>query len=111
MKSASFALRETHEGSSLTLHIAAPEAGRAGLLKIFALAPKDASVPPFVPADAVKFSRIRLDGKQTWAELQKMIAGLSPNGQASLNAVINIANSLGQAKIPALTSAPIFSAT
>jgi hypothetical protein len=101
MKSASFALRESREGSSLTVHVAAPEDGRAGLLKIFALPPKDAGVPPFVPAEAVKFSRVRLDGKQTWAELQKMIAGLSPNGQASLNAVINIANSLGQAKNPA----------
>jgi hypothetical protein len=101
LKSASFALRENREGSSLTVHLSAPEASRAGLLKILALAPKDASAPPFVPADAVKFSRFRLDGKQTWAELQKMIASLSPNGQASLNAVINIANSLGQSKNPA----------
>jgi hypothetical protein len=100
LKSASFALRENHDGSSLTLHLTAPEADRAGLLKIFALAPKDAGVPPFVPADAVKFSRLRLDGRQTWAELQKMIAGISPNGQTSLNAVINIANSIGQAKNP-----------
>jgi hypothetical protein len=100
MKSASFVLRETREGSTMTIHVTAPEADRAGLLKILALPPKDASVPPFVPADVVKFSRIRLDGKQTWAELQKMIANFSPNGQASLNAVINIANSLGQQKNP-----------
>lgn len=100
MKSASFALRETHDGSFLNLHITAPEAGRAGLLKILALPPKDAGVPPFVPADAVKFSRIRLDGKQTWVELQKIIANLSPSGQASLNAVINVANTLGQQKNP-----------
>ena len=53
-----------------------------------------------MPADAVKFTRLRLDGKQTWAELQKMIASLSPNGQAGLNAVINMANSLGQQKNP-----------
>ena len=101
MKSGSFALRENHDGSTLTLHMTAPETDRAGLLKILAIAPKDAGVPPFVPADAVKFTRLRLDGKQTWSELQKMIAGLSPNGQASLDAVINIANSLGQAKNPA----------
>jgi hypothetical protein len=100
LKSASFALRESHEGMMLTLHLTAPEAERSGLLKILALPPKDAGVPPFVPADAVKFSRVRLDGKQTWAELQRMIAGVSPNGQASLNAVINIANSLGQQKTP-----------
>jgi hypothetical protein len=100
MRSISFALRESHEGSMLTLHVSAPEADRAGLMKILALPPKDASVPLFVPADAVKFTRVRLDGKQAWAEIQKMIASISPSGQASLNAVINIANSLGQQKNP-----------
>ena len=100
IKSASFALRETREGTSLTLHITAPESERAGLVKIFALPPKDASVPPFVPADAVKFTRLRLDGRQTWAELQKMMVNLSPNSQTYMNAVINMANSLGQQKNP-----------
>ena len=100
IKSASFALHETREGTMLTLHAAAPESERAGLLKILALTPKDASVPPFVPADAVKFTRFRLDGKQTWAEIQKTVAALSPSGQASLNAIINVANSLGQQKNP-----------
>ncbi|HZL79765.1 MAG TPA: hypothetical protein VFC17_13090, partial [Candidatus Limnocylindrales bacterium] len=42
----------------------------------------------------------RLDGKQTWAELQKMIAGISPGGLASLNAVIDMANTFGQQKNP-----------
>lgn len=101
MRSATFALRETRDGSTMTVHIAAPEADRAGLLKIFALPPKDAGVPPFVPADAVKFSRFRVDGKQTWAELQKIVAAVSPMGQASLNALVNVANSVGQQKNPA----------
>ena len=101
LKSATFALHESREGTTLTVHANAPESERAGLLKIFALPPKDASIPPFVPADVVKFTRLRLDGKQTWAELQKMIGNFSPNGQASLDAVIKIANSLGQQKNPA----------
>jgi hypothetical protein len=100
VKSASLALHETRAGTMLTIHLNAPESQRAGLLKILALPPKDASAPPFVPADAIKFSRVRLDGKQTWAELQKMIDNISPGGEASLNAVINIANSLGKQKDP-----------
>jgi hypothetical protein len=100
LKSASFALREARDGSALTLHLSAPEATRAGLLKILAIAPKDAGAPVFVPAESVKFSRFRLDGKQTWTELQKMIAGISPGGLASLNAVIDMANSFGQQKNP-----------
>jgi len=100
LKSASFAMRESREGAALSMHITAPEAGRAGLLKMLALPAKDASVPSFVPADAVKFSRVRLDGKQTWAELQKMVTAISPQGLASLNAVIDLANTFGQQKNP-----------
>ncbi len=98
LKSASFALRAKPEGSTITVHLTAPEATRTGLLKILALPPKDAGIPAFVPADAIKFSRFRLDGKQTWAELQKMIAAISPQWLASLNAVVDMANTLAQQK-------------
>jgi hypothetical protein len=100
LKSASFAVRQQADGTAITLHLNAPEATRNGLLKILALAPKDAGIPAFVPADAVKFSRFRLDGKQTWAELQKMIGGMAPQGLASLNAVIDVANTMAQMKDP-----------
>jgi len=100
LKSASFALREAPVGSSLALHLNAPEPTRNGLLKIIALAQKDASIPAFVPADAIKFSRFRIDGKQTWAELQKMITAISPQWIASLNAVIDMANTMAQVKDP-----------
>ena len=100
LKSASFAVREKSDGSSVILHLTAPESARNGLLKILALPPKDASIPAFVPADATKFSRFRLDGKQTWAELQKMISAISPQWLASLNAVMDMANTLAQAKDP-----------
>ena len=100
LKSASFAVREKADGSTVVLHITAPEATRAGLLKMLALPAKEAGIPAFVPADATKFSRFRLDGKQTWAELQKMVAAISPQGLASLNAVIDMANTLAQVKDP-----------
>ncbi len=100
LKSASFAMRENRDGSAFTMHITAPEAQRLGLLKILSIGAKDASAPAFVPAEAVKFSRIRLDGKQTWAELQKMVAGISPQGLASLNAVIDVANTMARMKDP-----------
>ncbi len=100
MKSITFAMHETHEGSMVTLHVAAPEAERNGVVKILAIPPKDASVPPFVPADAVKFSRMRLDGKQAWAEVQKVISTISPSGPVLLNQAINMANQFGQQKDP-----------
>jgi len=100
IKSISFAMHETHEGSLVTLRITAPESDRSGMVKILAVPPKDASIPTFVPADAVKFSRIRLDGKQAWAELQKIIANLSPSGPALINGAISMANTFGQQKNP-----------
>jgi len=100
LKSASFALIASAGGSTVVLHLTAPEATRTGVLKILALAPKDAGIPAFVPADAIKFSRFRLDGKQTWAELQKMVAAMSPQWLSSLNSVIDMANAMAQMKDP-----------
>ena len=100
LKSASFAMRETHDGSALNIHLTAPEAERAGLLKILALTPKDANVPAFVPDDTVKFSRVRLDTKQTWDELMKVFASISPQGLATVNSAIDMANTFGQQKNP-----------
>ncbi|HTL72101.1 MAG TPA: hypothetical protein VL863_02265 [bacterium] len=101
LKSASFAVRQQADGSTVALHLTAPESTRAGLLKILALNSKDAGIPAFVPADATKFTRIRLDGKQTWAELQKIVANVSPQGLAGLNSVIDMANVMAQQKNPA----------
>jgi hypothetical protein len=101
LKSASFAIRSLPEGSLVTFHITAPENSRAGLLKIMTPASKDAGIPAFVSADTVKFTRMRLDGKQAWAEIQKMVANLSPQYLASLNSVIDMANMMAQAKNPA----------
>jgi len=101
LKSASFALREQAEGSYVSFHITAPEDTRTGILKIFALPGKDAGIPAFVPANAVKFTRVRLDGNQAWASLQKTLAEISPQYLASLNSVVDVANTLAQAKNPA----------
>ena len=100
LKSAGFALRESRDGSTLTIYLDAPTGSRTGVLSILSLPPKDANPPDFVPAEAVKFSRIRLDGKQTWAELQKIFAAVSPNALASLNSVIDLANTSAREKDP-----------
>ena len=100
LKSVSVAYRETHDGSELSFYFSAPESARQGLLKIFAAVPKDANPPAFVPANAVKFSRWRIDGQKSWAELEKTINVISPGGQATLNAAIDAANALARQKDP-----------
>jgi len=92
VKSASFACRENSDGASASVFIAAPAANRKGLLKMFAAAHKSAVPPLFVPADAVKFWRWRLDGQDAWAALQQMLADISPFTAAALNSTINTAN-------------------
>lgn len=100
LKSVSFALHQGRDGSTGDFHLTAPADARTGLLKILSLPGKDAGAPAFVPADAVKFSRFRLDGKQAWAELQKMVAAVSPQGLAGLNSAIDMVNVNAQQKDP-----------
>lgn len=92
VRSASFAYREARAGSQVNFFIAAPEADRKGLIKIFAAAHKSAVPESFVPADAVKFWRWRLDGQDGWAALEKMLGDISPLATAGLNSAIDMAN-------------------
>jgi hypothetical protein len=100
LKSAAFTYREAHDGAQLDFILDAPETGRQGILKMIAAAPKDAKPPVFVPIDAVKFWRWRVDGQKSWDTLQKMLAAISPAAVSSLNSVIDIANASAQQQDP-----------
>jgi hypothetical protein len=100
LKSASFSYRESHDGAQINVFLAAPESGRGGIFKIFAADSRDANAPVFVPADAVKFWRWRVDGQKGWAALQTMLADISPAALSSLNAAIEMANASAQQKDP-----------
>jgi len=101
LKSVSFNYRQSHDGAQAELYISVPETARQGLFNIIAAAPKDANPPAFVPADAVKFWRWRLEGRKSWATLQKMATGIWPGVLNYLDSVINIANATAQQKDPA----------
>jgi hypothetical protein len=92
VKSVSFAYRETRDGALVNFFVAAPQAGRKGLLKILTIEHATAVPQAFVPADAIKFWRGRLDAQESWAALQKTLDGFSPMATASLNAAIDMAN-------------------
>jgi hypothetical protein len=100
LKSASFACRNSHDGSEADFYFAVPEAERTGLFKMLAAANKDSAAPLFVPADAVKFWRWRADGQKDWAALETMIGNFSPAILSSLNAAISMANASAQQKDP-----------
>ena len=74
LKTIAFKFQHSPEGSLFELYLAVPEAGRQGIFKILAGESKAPKPPPFVPADAVKFQRWRVDGKKAWAALEKMLS-------------------------------------
>jgi len=100
VKSISFTCRQSPAGVFADFYIAAPAANRQGLIKMLAANPKDANPPSFVPADAVKFWRWRLDGPQAWAAFQKMLGDISPTALTGLNSFLDIANSTAQQQDP-----------
>jgi hypothetical protein len=101
LKSASLSYNETHDGAQMNVFVSAPEAGRDGIFKMISAAPKSASPPPFVPADAMKFWRWRLDGQKTWTAFEKLLGEISPAALSSLNIGLDMANASQQMKDPA----------
>jgi hypothetical protein len=100
LKSAGFAVRESHDGSEADFFFSVPEANRTGLLKMVAAASKDSSPPPFIPADAAKFWRWRVDGQKDWAALQSMLDNISPAAMMGVNATIMTINNKAQQTDP-----------
>ena len=79
LKTIALSLQHTGEGELVELFLGVPEANRRGLFNILAGEPKESSPPPFVPADAVRFQRWRIDG-------QKASGGLAENARRPLPA-------------------------
>jgi hypothetical protein len=89
--SASFAYRENPDGTTFQFFIDAPEDTRRGILKALAFQPKDSSPPPFVPADVVRFFRLRLDLPKTWGILEAMIGEINPMAARTINFILQTA--------------------
>ncbi|HEV7924395.1 MAG TPA: hypothetical protein VGR14_03520 [Verrucomicrobiae bacterium] len=78
LTSASVSYQNSPEGNSTQLFLAVEAQKRPALLKIFAADAKDSSPPSFVPADAIKFFRWRLNMARSWKELENMLGDLIP---------------------------------
>lgn len=100
VKSVGFDFRDTGDGPMGELFVSAPESGRTGLMKIMAVDAKDAAPPAFVPANAVKFTRIRLDGQKFIATVEKMVSDISPEGLGTWNFLLKNANDAAQVDEP-----------
>lgn len=75
---AGFQLMETPEGTSFHGALAVPEAQRTGLTKAIQAEAKDSGPPGFIPRDAIRFQRWRLNGPRTWQTLEDALNKVSP---------------------------------
>jgi len=100
LRTAAFTVRTSPEGTMLQFFVGMPESSRQGFFKILTGEPKESSPPPFVPADAVKFQRWRLDGQKVWATLEKTLKDISPQWLNSLNMALEMANTNAKEKDP-----------
>ncbi len=73
-----FNLQPGPEGLMANVAMRVPASGRKGLFNILTVDPKDAAPLPFVPADAVKFSRWRIDLQKAWTTTENMLTEISP---------------------------------
>jgi len=92
LQSIAFSFRDTGDGRMGEFFLSAPESGRAGFLKILALEAQESAPPAFVPADAVKYVRFRLDGQKAIAAIEKMVSDISPEALSTWNFLLNNAN-------------------
>jgi hypothetical protein len=100
LRTAAFTMQNSPEGTMLQFFLGVPESSRQGLFKIITGEAKESSPPPFVPADAVKFQRWRLDGQKLWATIEKTLKDISPQWLNSLNMAIEMANTNAKEKDP-----------
>jgi hypothetical protein len=92
LKAMAFNFRDTGDGRSVEFFINAPESTRNGLMKLMAMEAKDSTVPAFVPADAVKFTRMRFDCQKAIATIETMVTDVFPDGLSTWNFILNNAN-------------------
>ena len=97
LQTVGFQVQENAAGTAMTIRGKVPAEGRQGLFKILHFESKDAGPPSFVPADVVKFTRIRLDLAKAWKDLEATLAEVSPPAANFLKFVISNA---GKAENP-----------
>jgi hypothetical protein len=100
LKSVAWCFQESNEGSLLQMFLSVPESNRQGLFKILAGEPRESRPPPFVPADAMKFQRWRIDGQKTWETVQKVVTDISPQWLNGINFLLDTANLAAKEKDP-----------
>lgn len=78
LQTISMAGRLGAEGVTSEVQVRVPPDARRGLVRVFEFDAKDSSPPSFVPANALSFSRTRIDLMRAWNTLEAMVVDTSP---------------------------------
>ena len=100
VKTLGFSMQIANDGTTIQVFASVPEESRQGILKVLPGEAKDSTPPAFVPADAVKFQRWRIDGQKTWATLQKVAGDISPQAITGIKFALSTVNELAKQKDP-----------
>jgi hypothetical protein len=100
VRTLAISFRDSNEGALVQMNFSAPESTRQTLFKLPPNGPHDCGIPSFVPADAVKFQRWRLDGQKAWAAFEKFLSEASPQAFNGINAILDLANQNARQRDP-----------
>ena len=91
LQTLAFNVQQQPDGTAAGVQLGIPDSVRKGIFKILIADPKDSAPPPFVPADAVKYSRWRLDLPKAMAGIENMVNDMNPTYGNLLKTVIEMA--------------------
>ncbi len=100
LKTAAFNFQSSNDGVSAQFFLGVPESNRQGIFKILPGEAKESGPPPFVPADAVKFQRWRIDGQKAWVTIQKVLSDISPQASGMVDMMLTAAEAPAKEKDP-----------
>lgn len=91
IKSVALKIAMSPEGYSGDVFVTAPESARNGIVKILAPPAKETAPPPFVPADVLNYSRVRIDMQAAWASVEGILMKIDPSVAGIVQLMINAA--------------------
>ncbi|MCX8156861.1 MAG: hypothetical protein N3J91_10510 [Verrucomicrobiae bacterium] len=77
-ETAAVALQGDKQGATVQFFLGVPEKARKGLFKLLSPMAGDTTPPPFVPRDAVKYTRIRYNFSEGWSTIEQTLNDINP---------------------------------
>ncbi len=91
LRQAAFSAVASEGGLRSRMFLDVPSARRTGIFQLLALEPREALPPPYIPADALRFQRGRVNGARMWKTLEESLNKVSPQMSGLLRLTLETA--------------------